>query len=263
MKSIVRLFSIVTTGFLLAACEKEIEFPVKEKDKLLVIQAELGTATGSLHVKLSQSIGLYQNSFPAVSNATVTITDENSLNHALAEQSAGYYVLNSFYGQEGKSYRLTVQYDGKIYTATSVIPAAASIDTAELFFVDSGLTNISVTIRDTVPGNSYYGLRAYLRDTLVSYFTVISEEELAVGKYQSNISFKEIVFKSGDTVEVELLTLNKQTYDYFIQLNYLSLTEFSGFFQVSAPDNPKTNFNNKAVGYFSSHAVHRKPIIIP
>ena len=68
-------------------------------------------------------------------------------------------------------------------------------------------------------------------------------------------------FQINDTVTVELLSLNKDTYDY-----YNTLIEGSsgpgGIMSGSTPANPVSNISNGAMGYFGVYTNSSKTIII-
>ena len=65
-------------------------------------------------------------------------------------------------------------------------------------------------------------------------------------------------FFPQDTVVVELQTLDKSTYEYYLTLNSLA----GGMFGASNPANPETNLSNDALGYFGAYTVSRDTIVI-
>ena len=72
------------------------------------------------------------------------------------------------------------------------------------------------------------------------------------------MSWEDEPFFPQDTVVVELQTLDKSTYDYYLTLNSLA----GGLFGASNPANPKTNLSNDALGYFGAYTVSRDTIVI-
>ncbi len=65
---------------------------------------------------------------------------------------------------------------------------------------------------------------------------------------------------SGDTVTVELLSIDKATYDYFNTLRDILSSDRAA--TSLSPANPNTNLSGGALGYFAAWAIDRKVIIL-
>ena len=67
-------------------------------------------------------------------------------------------------------------------------------------------------------------------------------------------------FNPGDTVWVDLLSIDKASYDYFNTLNNILTSDRSP--TSLAPANPNTNLTNGALGYFAAYSVDSRMIIL-
>jgi hypothetical protein len=68
-------------------------------------------------------------------------------------------------------------------------------------------------------------------------------------------------FSTGDTVWVDLLSIDKASYDYFNTLNNILTSDRSP--TSLAPANPNTNLTNGALGYFAAYSISSRMIILP
>jgi hypothetical protein len=87
---------------------------------------------------------------------------------------------------------------------------------------------------------------------------MVTEDKLYDGSYlDDNQIF--IPFKKGDKLDVSLLSLSKEAYDFYAALGSLAS---QGGFMGRNPANLPTNISNGAVGFFSASAVSTKSIVI-
>ncbi len=247
-----------------SSCEKEIRFPVKEKDKRIVIEAELGTLPGSTYVRLSETINIYENQFPKLSGAVITIADEEGNITLLNESQTGYYTHPTFAGIPQKKYIVNVMYKGENYKAESRVASGGFIEELEVFGEEWGEVNIVALINDNPNEANYYLMRVFINENLVSMKVPFDDTELDFNEYWMTAALNESTYVfPGDSITVQLLNINKEMYDFYVQLFSVSMPEYSGFFQLTAPDNPVSNINNKALGYFSAHTIDQKTYVIP
>jgi len=64
----------------------------------------------------------------------------------------------------------------------------------------------------------------------------------------------------GDTITLELLSIDKASYDYFSTLKDILTSDRSP--TSLSPANPNTNLSNGSLGYFSAFAMDTKKIVI-
>jgi hypothetical protein len=66
--------------------------------------------------------------------------------------------------------------------------------------------------------------------------------------------------KIGDTIIVELLSIDKAAYDYFNTLKDILSSDRSP--TSLSPANPNTNVSNGALGYFAAFTIDTKTIVL-
>jgi hypothetical protein len=205
--------------------------------------------------------------------AMVTLSDNRGEHELLEEIDDGVYVAKSINGISGTAYDLKIEYDNITYESTAFLPQAVSIDSLGFEYFSFGgradtsgyLVNISFT--DPVNISNYYK---------INYSKIISDssgkEQISRLSYQvisdafnDGLKIRTVVNRDqllqlGDTVLVELISVDENVYRYFNQL-----TEYSGMGPMtgsSSPANPDNNISNNAMGYFSAEAIDRKIIKI-
>ncbi|MCD4680727.1 MAG: DUF4249 domain-containing protein [Bacteroidales bacterium] len=112
VKSNIRALILMLSGILLlSSCVKEYWPDLKSgSDNLLVIDGKISNDPGPYTVKLSISSPIQNPEFNPVTNAVVTIIDENMVQEVLTETSSGIYQTaeNGIQGEIGHRYKLSV-----------------------------------------------------------------------------------------------------------------------------------------------------------
>jgi len=215
------LFFILTIS-----CEKIIDVDLNEANPAPVFEAILENDS-TCHVKASFTSSFYDNSTSIpITNATMTITDQLGNNETLNHEGDGIYRGNTLIGMIGNTYTLSVNIDGELYSASSTIPPLTPIDSCSIqdrgnLFGGGGSNPPSyfVYVNYTDPGNltNYYAIQTTYYDSVeVDYTTdyLIADDELSNGI--STRSFTTFTsFESGDTVNIELASIDQATYLYF------------------------------------------------
>ena len=190
MKKISLLSIILCFVVLFSGCEKGITFKLDQQDPKLVVEGFIETGQPPV-VYLSKSLnffsridpGILENSF--IHNAEVFVSN-GTLTHKLKEYNVPvgggysfyYYSVDpsvpgtSFLGELNTRYALKVKWDGKEYTALTVIPEITRrIDS--LFWRPAGGNNspnkIEVMVRATDPPGYGDYIRYFTKET-VSHF---------------------------------------------------------------------------------------------
>ncbi len=103
------IFSVL---FIFTSCIDRFQPEVDKYDGVLVVDGGITNEPGPYTVKLNRSIGVYDFdvNYEAISNAQVSISEENGPTYALAEVEQGVYQTDSseLRGVPGKSYRLQI-----------------------------------------------------------------------------------------------------------------------------------------------------------
>jgi hypothetical protein len=87
MKNIKSSIALLALGITVYSCTKTIEPPLVNSPPQLVIEGAVSDTAGPYHVTISKSVDFYaDNTYPGVSGAKVTITDQTAgLSDALTE----------------------------------------------------------------------------------------------------------------------------------------------------------------------------------
>lgn len=266
------IISLLAIYILTTSCEKVIDVDLNTANPLPVFEAYMENDS-FCYVKATWTSSYYNNNTsPAVTNATMTVNDQNGNNETLTHEGQGIYKGSSLVGAIGNTYTLSVNIDGNIFTAESKMPPLTTIDSCTTqdrssFFGGGGQPGPPkywVFVNYTDPANvaNYYAIRTTYYDSVETKYTTdygIADDELSDGiSTRSFTTFNS--FEQGDTVTVELASLDKPTHLYFKTLQ----DAISGpGFASAAPANPTTNFSEGALGYFGAWSKERKTFIVP
>jgi Domain of unknown function (DUF4249) len=283
---------------LFIACEKKVDFDLKESSTLLTVDASIESndapvviLTKSLNYFSKVSADVIANSL--VKDAEVFISD-GTKTHQLKRYDItipGANVDFSFYssdpaspttiitGEFGKTYSLRIIWQGKEYTSTTTIPLLTkkidsiwtvrppnTPDTSKRMVVRARVTDppgFGNYIRYFTKVNSEPfnpGLNSVFDDALVNNSTYIVDVDKGVDR-NTDIDFDNYgFFAKGDTVTVRFSNIDKATYDFWrtVEFSYQSIGN-----PFSSPTKILGNISNGALGYFGGYANQFKTVIIP
>jgi len=252
------LCMLVLATALLTSCEKVIQLDLSTTTPRLVIQGNIYDEPGPYVVNISRTVNFdAPNIFPAVTNATVTISDNAGLTEELSQASDGNYVTSALQGKVGQTYTLTVKVDGKTYTASSTIPRVVDIDT--IYFKKSifgGGRLITLDFMNQAGKENFYQVIHLVNGKQIPGFSVFSNntvksEEISYSFMTTN---SEPPLVAGDKIEVWLECIDKGVFEYFRTAN-----RDGG--RSASPANPVSNISNGALGFFNACSVHKKTFI--
>jgi hypothetical protein len=260
--------SLVLFLLLMSSCEKVINIDLKDSDPLYVIEGAV-TDGESIHtIKISKSIVFSSvNTFPGVSGAIVTLSDDLGNSEVLVESTPGVYLSSTLLGLEGHTYVLDVKIDGKNFVSTSTIPSKVNLDL--LFFIDDNFGGnggkIAVPIRQDPIGIK----NNYKFDMQVSRFKenkgwekessiLIQNDDFSDGQINQQPLFGSLgAFFQNDTCKVDMFCIDKNIYQYFYSL---SLNGPNG---AATPANPTSNISGGCLGYFTAQTKQTLTIVVP
>lgn len=245
---------IVFALSIFASCTKVIDVNIDDAPPKVVIVGSINNGEVPT-IKISKTVEVDQNnSFPPVTNAVVTISDDAGNSATLQHLGDGQYSATNMLGVEGRTYNLTVTVDNKTYTASSTMPKLVVVDslTTRRFGGFGGNTEFVVLhYTDPPQMGNYYRATLYLNDSLIP--DIFIEDD----KYINGNSREAVLFSgeyelvpgelAGQKINVEINCIDKNIYDYFVEL-----IEVNGAANVASPSNPKSNISGGAVGYFSA-----------
>jgi hypothetical protein len=273
-KNSTTLCSLALAAGLLAAasCQKVVTLDLKNTDPQLAIEANLADDGQPCTVLLSRSVDYTQtNTFPAVSGATITLSDDAGGLEMLPETSTpGQYRGSKLLGQPGRRYTLRVESGGQAYVAACTLPAPVVPFTglkAQKSVVGSNIQLVP-EYQDPAGVPNYYLFRQY-RNGRLNKSIFLQNDEFTDGKLnarglntQGGGSAADDADKlaAGDTVRVEMQNVDPAAYEYFRTLN--QTLQAGGAFSAT-PSNPKSNFSGGVLGYFNAHSRRQRTLLVP
>jgi hypothetical protein len=253
---------------LLVSCQKVVYPDLNSASPRVVIEGNITNLPGPYYVKISKTINFDEtNIFPKVSGAKVELSDTFGRIDTLHETGQGIYSTGASYqGIPGRTYTLTVVVDGIEYKAVSTMPEPVKIDSLRIV-MENGFRQrrkeIEVTLKDPEGIQNYYRYSEIINGYRSNNYSLASDRYFDGKTYSRNVNVNDsIALKTGDSIVMELQSIDKATYDYFRTLRFVSGGGGLGFLSAS-PANPITNFNNGAMGYFSAYSIKSKTIKVP
>lgn len=281
MKALMKyILPIVVIASMFYSCEETIQLDLKQTPPVVVIEGLVTNREGVQSVKVSMTTGFYNtNETPKVTDAVVVVTDDlgnefpfvhNPENH---DKKMGLYlpVDESFAGEIGRSYTLTVIVDGKTYTATDKLEPVIPIDSLKYRYDEDEAEDprhfgkayeVLVYAREPQDQTNYYQFRFYRNDSLKTYndTDVYFSDDKYLGEKIDGIETP-IYFAPGDEARVEFYSLTRTGYIFYYDLSSILNNDAGGMFGP-VPASPRTNLSNGALGFFQVSAVNSASIVI-
>lgn len=265
-----RVFSVIVTVvviFIWSGCQKVVDIELVDSAPRLIIDGLVSDSLGPYRVNLHLS-GSYFNqpSLTQVSGAVVIISENAGMSDSLKEISSGIYQTTKLRGIPGKTYKLKVLSGQKEYEASSTMGCRVEIDSLavkkgqSLEIEMNGIrednrVEVHCFFKDPKEKN-YYRFKVYRNGVLNVKNYTLYDDEYTNGQY---IDFMVRKVEVGEVVRVELISIDKTTYEYYRTLSdVLHTNPIFG----STPANPNTNLTNGAMGYFGAGAISAKTIMV-
>lgn len=245
-----------------ASCQKVIDLQLRNDTGKLVIEGNIVDGHGPQTVKLSRNVPFTStNTYPAVSGATVTVSDSLGNTFLFTEGPAGTYSSN-IRGFPGDTYALMVKTGGQTYTASSKMPQPVKIDSIiaqpEAFTGKKNRRDISVYFQDPQGITNQYRFILTVNGIQVNRVFAYNDDFFD-GKYVGLELFaNEADIEPGDIVTVEMQCVDKPVYTYWFSL----MQQDNGPGGGVSPTNPPTNISPATLGYFSAHTSSVKTMIV-
>jgi hypothetical protein len=263
------LFMLITLE--MNSCQQVVSIDLNKANPHIVIEGIISDQQGPYAVKVSMTGNYFEPSlyFPPVTDAQIVLTDDSGQRDSLKESDQGIYLSTTLRGISGRTYSLSVIAQGKTYSASSFMPAKVVIDSAYTvkrtgFRSEPGY-DIYVMFKDPPEPGNYYRLNAR-SSTLIPADSIDGRRyRLYTDKYTNGNEMTERIraggqVQPGDTITLELLAIDKASYDYFSTLRDILSSDRSP--TSLSPANPNTNLSNGSLGYFSAFAMDTKKIVI-
>lgn len=258
---------LIGVSIVITSCQKVIQLDLNSAAPELVVEGSITNQSAPYAIKLTKTINFSDlNTFPPCTGAAVTITDNAGNSELLTETLPGTYTANTLQGTVGREYKLLIVSDNKNYQSTSQIPAPIVIDTLVQttsnggFGGNTGNKTVHVFFTDPAGVENYYRVTEIVNHDTLTNFSIARDFGRDGSIIQMNFRRGgDTRLQTGDSVTVQLESIDKNVYEYFRTLN---LSGGEGSFNSSSPANPTSNVSNGALGYFSAYSVTSKTIVI-
>ena len=263
---------IILAPVFFIGCQKIVSIDLNNANPRLVIEGIVTDQPGPYSVKLSMSGDYFAPSlyFPPVSNAIIVMTDNFGQTDTLKENTSGTYLSSTLLGVPGSTYTLYVSSQGKQYNATSSMPKKVLIDT--LYSVVRNQSrgegpgyDIYVAFKDPPEPGNYYRINATSSvviptDSIDGRRYRLYTDKLTNGnEMEERIRAGRLVV-AGDTITIDLMSIDKAAYDYYNTLNDILMSDRAP--TSLSPANPTTNINNGSLGHFAAYTIDTKRIVL-
>jgi len=263
MKEFRFFLAVGAVVMIVMSCTKVIDLKLASDSGKLVIEGNITDEDSVQDIKLSRNVPFTSNNtYPAVTGATVTVTDDKNNSYTFTEGVAGTYTSPPFHGVAGSIYKMTVVTGGATYTASSTMPAPVQLDSItdkkNDFNSADDKREITVHYQDPAGVVNQYRFIMWVNGKEVS--TVFAfDDEFSNGRYvHGDLTENTDDIHPGDTVKVEMQCIDKPVYTYWFTLME---QQFGGPDGGVAPSNPPSNITPACLGYFSAHSTQTKTIV--
>lgn len=260
--------------FATAGCEKVIDVELNTADPQLVIEANMLQGDHLLDVRISQTTS-YFTPEPAVAIDDATVT----LNYAENHSRDVLYLIDGQYqvvldAPSNTEYTLTVNWNGKQYTATSYLPKVVPIDSLTSEEWEGGFGGFGSSsqdeyvvycqFQDPAESRNYYRLTYEVngRPADPTDIQIFNDENSNGEEISIPIGFGRLRFLVGDQVEVHLISFDEAAYDYFLTLSDIVSGGGNPTGGSAAPGNPVNNWSDTILGHFTAYSADTMNITV-
>ena len=264
-----KLAYLLGISLLAVSCQKVIDVDLNEANENIVIEANYTGEDSTVRVHVSMTSSYFNSDpSPVVDDALVTITDANGVSTNVPSIGNGDYELSNYVPQYGTNYTLVVSNQGNNYTAVCDMPQPVALEPIsyeyfEGFFGSEGGYAAFLNFNDPAGVENYYvavlGENGVVYDSTNQVFT--QDDALTDGNFIQRPLFASDFFAIGDTVFMELRTVDKAIYDYTNEVQSIAGGGGGGG-DSAAPGNPTTNWDNYALGYFNAYGISQDTVVI-
>lgn len=260
------ILSIIVTVLLFTACEKVIDLDYKSNQSKIVIEGNITNEAGPYLVKITRSVSLTgTGAYPTIDDAAVTISDDAGNSESLNPLGNGIYQTTNLKDVEGRTYTLTVEAEGRIYTAQSAMPQRVPFDSVKIEKVSIGGEteyNLIPIYHDPIEKGNNYRFVLSVNNKLVNQHLVLNDEVKngLVNTLKLEINDDDLELEPGDLISIQMQCIDKTVSLFYTSLALMGDTGPGG---GTTPNNPPNNISNGALGIFSVHTVETKNVVIP
>lgn len=259
-----KLIYILPVLLAFASCQKVIDVDLNDANPNIVIEANYSAEDSTVFVHISLTSSFFNSvASPTIDAAIVTIVDELGNITSVPAIGNGDYQLTAYIPNFGTTYTLNVLNGADSYSAECDMNSPVALEplTYDLYpplFGNDGGYAVNLNLYDPAGVVNYYQIilteNGLEYNELMDMFT--QDDVFTDGNLLGRPMYGKF-FEIGDTIGMELRSIDGAIYDYINQA--MSIV---GGGNSAAPANPISNWNNGALGYFSAYSSNRQEIII-
>ncbi len=258
---LLKKLSILLLGLYAVSCEDVIEVDLETAAPRLVIDASIdwlkNTTGNEQKIIMSTTTGYYDETFPAASGATVTVTNTSGTTFNFVEaQGTGEYICLDFEPIIGETYTLTVLWNGETYTASETLIGVPviedTIDQNDTGGFGGDEIELTYYYQDNGDQVNYYLFGIQDSNVVFPQYSVEDDENNQGSLTPVYYSNEDLA--SEDTVNFRLFGISRRYFEYFKKVLVASGND-DGPFQ-SVPNEVlgnivnRTDSDNYTYGYF-------------
>jgi hypothetical protein len=261
MKTYKHIIASILIVFVAYSCEKEVEVDLRSVPPRIQIEGMVPMDMPA-RVRVSHTIDFSDNSgYPFLKDAVVMVSDDAGNSEVLEQDATGWYVSENLIGTVGRTYNLSVIYEGEEYTSTSRMPSQVKIDSLTMYKIK--MMNYALPmIHFTDPlgaENENYRCLVYINgEQRVDFDELVASTKHTDGNvmhlilpvFAENDNADDPI-QQDDEVTIEFQCLDKAAYTFFEDLGNIS----------NSLTNPTTNIKGGAIGVFSAYSYDRMSVI--
>ncbi len=289
-----KICALLLIAALFSACEDVVTVDLEAGDQQLVIDAWINNQDKPQVIRLVRTSSYFDSSpSPAVTGATVKVTDNNGTEFVFADSSNGDYIwtppVGSTFGQVGNTYTLSIETEGKSYTSVSTMNRIMEIDSIGAEFREEDLGEeegiyASLFATDPMGEGDAYWIKSYKNGRYLSdpgQLNLAYDAGFTAGARVDGVVFivpireginpfgeededgKAIApFATGDSIHVEVHSLTEEAF-FFLNAARTQMTLGDATLFAEPPSNVPTNIisvngteaRDEPVGFFNVSAV--------
>lgn len=270
LKYNIYIFLLFVSVFGLSSCQKVIDVKLDTSANQVVIEGTITNQLGQQTIKISQSVPYTNtNTYPAVTGAKVTVTDDAGHSWTFAETQPGSYTFGPLKAETGHKYTMKAVVNNTTYNASSTMPAFVNLDSLSIKIISfGGSDRKAVEVHYKDPADQVNQYRWVMNVNGVQTKVVYADNDrFTNGNDVTNVLFYDDdkdsgdnkKLETGDKVDIEMQCIDKDVYNYWFTLSQQSQNGPGG---GVTPGNPPSNIDNKALGYFSAQTTQIKSFIV-
>jgi len=291
-----KIFSLILIAALFSACEDVVTVDLEDGDEQLVVDAWINNQMKPQVVRLVRTSSYFDSSpSPAVTGATVKVTDNAGAVFDFEDNGNGDYVWTpegTPFGQVGNTYTLSIETEGKEYTAASTMNRIMEIDSIGAEFREEDLGEpegiyASLFATDVVGEGDAYWIKSFKNGRYIndpSQLNIAYDAGFTAGARVDGVVFiipiREGInpfgeededgnsiapFTTGDSIHVEVHSLTEEAF-FFLNAARTQMTLGDATLFAEPPSNVPTNIvsingteaRDEPVGFFNVSAVAEK-----